>query len=48
VAVMPSEDGPGVTRLTVRASVKIPKAVVNDFVKVEPRVSGVGLVRSIV
>jgi hypothetical protein len=42
VAVTPSELGPGVTRLTVKFSAKAPKGVVNDFVKVEPSVTGVG------
>ena len=39
---MPSEVGPGVTKLTVRFSVNTPKAVVNDLVKDEPSVTGVG------
>src|SRR5690349_16276380 len=47
VAWMPSELGPGVTKLTVRFSRKLPKGVVNDFVKVEPSVTGVGSVSAI-
>ena len=42
---MPSEVGPGVTKVTVRFSRKLPKGVVNDFMKVEPKVTGVGLVK---
>jgi hypothetical protein len=42
---MPREVGPGVTVVTVRASLKLPIGVVNVFVKVEPIVTGVGLVR---
>src|SRR5262245_37704745 len=45
---MPRELGPGVTKVTVRFSRKVPEGVVNDFVKVEPKVTGVGLVRAIV
>ena len=48
VAEMPSEVGPGVTRVTVRFSRKLPNEVVNDFVKVEPSVTGVGEVSAIV
>jgi len=39
---MPRELGPGVTKVTVRFSRKVPRGVVNDFVKVEPNVTGVG------
>ena len=45
---MPSELGPGVTKSTVRLSEKLPRGVVNDFVKVEPNVTGVGEVSAIV
>jgi len=45
---MPRELGPGVTRVTVRFSKKVPRGVVNDFVKVEPSVTGVGEVIAIV
>ena len=48
VAVMPRELGPGVTKVTVRFSRKLPRGVVNDLVKVEPKVTGVGLVIAIV
>ena len=47
-AVMPREFGPGVTNVTVRFSEKLPIGVVNDFVKVEPNVTGVGEVSAIV
>jgi hypothetical protein len=39
---MPRELGPGVTKVTVRFSTKVPMEVMNVFVKVEPRVTGVG------
>src|SRR5262249_1636201 len=44
----PRELGPGVTKVTVRFSRKLPMGVVNDFVKVEPNVTGVGEVSAIV
>src|SRR5947207_2117238 len=45
---MPSELGPGVIKVTVRASVKTPKAVVNCFWKAAPSVTGVGSVKVII
>jgi len=47
VAARPSEVGPGVTKVTVRVSVKTPSAVVHDFVNTLPSVTGVGLVNEI-
>jgi len=45
---MPRELAPGVTKVTVRSSRKLPMGVVNDFVKVEPNVTGVGEVNTVV
>ena len=42
---MPSELAPAVTEVTVRFSVKSPKAVANVFVNSAPRVVGVGSVK---
>jgi hypothetical protein len=42
---MPREVGPGVTKVTVRFSTKVPRVVENDFVKAAPIVTGVGSVR---
>src|SRR5215813_8459155 len=42
---MPRELGPGVTKVTVRLSEKVPRGVVNDFVNAAPSVTGVGEVR---
>jgi hypothetical protein len=44
---MPSDVAPGETKLTIRFSVKTPRAVVYDFVNAAPRVTGVGLVKVI-
>src|SRR5215813_4968265 len=41
---MPREPVPIETVLTVKASVKVPKGVTNDFVKAAPDVTGVGSV----
>lgn len=48
MAVMPREFVPGVTKVTVKLSEKVPMGVVNDFVKSAPSVTGVGEVRLIV
>ena len=42
---MPSELAPAVTEVTVSVSMKSPKDVSNIFVKIDPRVVGVGLVK---
>src|SRR5262249_30569 len=44
---MPRELGPGVTKVTVRFSRKLPWGVVNDFVKVEPNLTAFAEVNTV-